>query len=92
MRASVNRGFDMIVIEDCCASYPDEWHRFSIDNIISYTSRYVTLEPGDVVFTGTPGTTRAMKPGDTFEVEIEGVGVLRNKVVAAKAAGATSQP
>ncbi len=59
---------------------------FSIDNIVSYTSRYITLEPGDVIFTGTPGTTRAMKPGDTFEVEIEGIGTLRNKVVAAKAA------
>lgn len=57
---------------------------FPIDNIVSYTSRYVTLEPGDVIFTGTPGTTQAMKPGDTFEVEIEGVGVLRNKVVAGK--------
>jgi 2-keto-4-pentenoate hydratase/2-oxohepta-3-ene-1,7-dioic acid hydratase in catechol pathway len=55
---------------------------FSIDNIVSYVSRYVTLEPGDVIFTGTPGTTQAMKPGDTYEVEIEGVGVLRNKVVA----------
>jgi 2-keto-4-pentenoate hydratase/2-oxohepta-3-ene-1,7-dioic acid hydratase in catechol pathway len=59
---------------------------FSIDNIISYTSRYVTLEPGDVVFTGTPGTTNAMRPGDTFEVEIVGVGTLSNKVVAAKPA------
>ncbi|MBI4475628.1 MAG: fumarylacetoacetate hydrolase family protein [Acidobacteria bacterium] len=57
---------------------------FSIDNIVSYTSRYVTLEPGDVIFTGTPGTTQAMKPGDVFEVEIEGVGVLRNRVVAEK--------
>ena len=55
---------------------------FSIDAIVSYVSRYVTLEPGDVIFTGTPGTTQAMKPGDTYEVEIEGVGVLRNKVVA----------
>jgi 2-keto-4-pentenoate hydratase/2-oxohepta-3-ene-1,7-dioic acid hydratase in catechol pathway len=58
---------------------------FSIDNIVSYTSRYITLEPGDVIFTGTPGTTQAMKPGDTFEVEIPGVGLLRNPVVAAKA-------
>jgi 2-keto-4-pentenoate hydratase/2-oxohepta-3-ene-1,7-dioic acid hydratase in catechol pathway len=45
-------------------------------------SRYVTLEPGDVIFTGTPGSTQAMKPGDTFEVEIKGVGTLRNTVVA----------
>jgi 2-keto-4-pentenoate hydratase/2-oxohepta-3-ene-1,7-dioic acid hydratase in catechol pathway len=55
---------------------------FSIDTIVSYVSRYVTLEPGDVIFTGTPGTTQAMKPGDVFEVEIKGVGVLRNTVVA----------
>ena len=34
VRASVNRGFDVVVIEDCCASYPDEWHRFSVDNIM----------------------------------------------------------
>jgi 2-keto-4-pentenoate hydratase/2-oxohepta-3-ene-1,7-dioic acid hydratase in catechol pathway len=57
---------------------------FPIDTIVSYVSRYVTLEPGDVIFTGTPGTTQAMKPGDTFEVEIKGVGVLRNTVVAEK--------
>lgn len=57
---------------------------FSIDTIVSYVSRYVTLEPGDVIFTGTPGTTQAMKPGDTYEVEIKGIGVLRNKVVAEK--------
>ena len=55
---------------------------FSIDAIVSYVSRYVTLEPGDVIFTGTPGSTQAMQPGDTFEVEIEGVGVLRNTVAA----------
>ena len=57
---------------------------FSIDNIVSYTSRYITLEPGDVIFTGTPGTTQALKPGDTFEVEIPGVTLLRNKVVQGK--------
>lgn len=57
---------------------------FDIDNIVSYTSRYITLEPGDVIFTGTPGTTKAMKPGDTFEVEVVGVGTLKNPVVAAK--------
>jgi 2-keto-4-pentenoate hydratase/2-oxohepta-3-ene-1,7-dioic acid hydratase in catechol pathway len=57
---------------------------FSINNIVSYTSRYITLEPGDVIFTGTPGVTQAMKPGDTFEVEIPGVALLKNTVVAAK--------
>ena len=64
---------------------------FNIDNIVSYTSRYITLEPGDVIFTGTPGTTQAMKPGDTFEVEIVGVTKVSNKVVAAKAATTSAQ-
>jgi len=52
---------------------------------VSYTSRYITLEPGDGIFTGTPGVTQAMKPGDTFEVEIPGVALAANKVVAATA-------
>lgn len=54
---------------------------FDVATIVSYLSRYVTLEPGDVIFTGTPQTTRAMKPGDVVEIEVEGVGVLRNPVV-----------
>lgn len=56
---------------------------FDCPAIVSYTSRYVTLTPGDVIFTGTPGATRKMKSGDIIEVDIEGIGVLRNKVVAA---------
>jgi 2-keto-4-pentenoate hydratase/2-oxohepta-3-ene-1,7-dioic acid hydratase in catechol pathway len=64
---------------------------FNINNIVSYTSKYITLEPGDVIFTGTPGTTQAMKPGDTFEVEVVGVATLRNKVVAEKAGAASPQ-
>ena len=54
---------------------------FDVPAIVSYISRYVTLEPGDVIYTGTPGTTKAMKPGDVVEVEIEGIGVLKNRVV-----------
>lgn len=54
---------------------------FDVATIVSYVSRYVTLLPGDVIFTGTPGTTQAMQPGDVVEVELEGVGVLRNTVV-----------
>jgi 2-keto-4-pentenoate hydratase/2-oxohepta-3-ene-1,7-dioic acid hydratase in catechol pathway len=53
---------------------------FPVAEIVSYVSRYVTLLPGDIIYTGTPGTTKQMKPGDTVEVELEGVGVLRNKV------------
>ena len=54
---------------------------FDVAAVVSYLSKYVTLEPGDVIFTGTPGTTRAFKPGDTIEVEIEGIGTLRNRAV-----------
>jgi 2-keto-4-pentenoate hydratase/2-oxohepta-3-ene-1,7-dioic acid hydratase in catechol pathway len=54
---------------------------FDVPSIVSYVSRYVTLEPGDVIYTGTPGTTKAMKPGDVVEVEIEGIGILRNRIV-----------
>jgi 2-keto-4-pentenoate hydratase/2-oxohepta-3-ene-1,7-dioic acid hydratase in catechol pathway len=54
---------------------------FDIPTIISYLSTYITLLPGDVIYTGTPGTTSAMKPGDIVEVDIEGIGVLRNPVV-----------
>lgn len=57
---------------------------FDVDQIVSYVSRYFTLEPGDVIFTGTPGSTRAMQPGDLVEIEVRGVGVLRNTVVAAE--------
>jgi 2-keto-4-pentenoate hydratase/2-oxohepta-3-ene-1,7-dioic acid hydratase in catechol pathway len=53
---------------------------FSPDKILSYCSQYVTLLPGDVIFTGTPGKTQAVAKGDTIEVEIEGIGLLRNTV------------
>ena len=52
--------------------------------VVSWVSRHVTLEPGDLIFTGTPGKTDAIKPGDVVEVELEGVGVLRNTVRAAE--------
>ena len=48
--------------------------------IVAFVSQFITLLPGDVIYTGTPGATSAMKPGDIVEVEIEGIGVLRNKV------------
>lgn len=62
---------------------------FDIPTIVSYVSQYITLLPGDVIYTGTPGTTSAMKPGDVVEVEIEGIGVLRNRIV--KAGASSSQ-
>ncbi len=55
-----------------------------IASSVSFISQYVTLQPGDQIFTGTPGRTAEMKPGDVVEIELEGVGVLRNPVVAEK--------
>ena len=54
---------------------------FNMNHMVSYISRYFTLEPGDLIWSGTMGSTRAMEPGDVYEVEIEGVGILRNQVV-----------
>jgi 2-keto-4-pentenoate hydratase/2-oxohepta-3-ene-1,7-dioic acid hydratase in catechol pathway len=61
---------------------------FSIPKLISYSSTIFTLVPGDVIATGTPAGVgwskkppRFMKPGDVCEVEIEGIGVLRNPIV-----------
>jgi 2-keto-4-pentenoate hydratase/2-oxohepta-3-ene-1,7-dioic acid hydratase in catechol pathway len=55
---------------------------FDCTTVVSYVSRFVTLMPGDLIYTGTPGQTRKMKPGDVVEVELEGVGILRNTVSA----------
>jgi len=54
---------------------------FDCAAIVSWISGWVTLEPGDAIYTGTPGSTRRIAPGDVVEVEIEGIGVLRNPVV-----------
>ncbi len=56
---------------------------FKPEDVVSFASQYITLVPGDVIYTGTPGSTSPMKPGDTVEIDIEGIGVLSNPVVAA---------
>ena len=53
---------------------------FDCPTIVSFISRYVALTPGDVIYTGTPGATRRMKPGDVVEVDIQGIGVLQNPI------------
>jgi 2-keto-4-pentenoate hydratase/2-oxohepta-3-ene-1,7-dioic acid hydratase in catechol pathway len=52
----------------------------SVAALISFASEVCTLEVGDLVFSGTPGETPTLNDGDTVEVEISGVGVLRNSV------------
>ena len=55
---------------------------FSVPHLISFMTRYFTLLPGDVISTGTPSGVGDVTPGDSVEIEIEGIGVLRNHVVA----------
>src|SRR5271156_4325461 len=64
---------------------------FGVDELIAYLSQIFTLEPGDLIFTGTPpgvGMARKppvwLKPGDVVEVEIDHLGMLRNRVAAEK--------
>ena len=56
---------------------------FDVPSMISFASKYVQLEPGDLIYTGTPGRTSAMKNGDVVEVELEGVGILKNPIKSA---------
>ncbi len=56
---------------------------FPLDVIVSYVSRNFTLLRGDIILTGTPAGVGRIAHGDTVEIEIEGIGVLRNPVVAA---------
>lgn len=53
---------------------------FPVSFLISYISEIMTLYPGDLVATGTPAGVSRMKHGDTVEVEVAGIGVLRNQV------------
>jgi 2-keto-4-pentenoate hydratase/2-oxohepta-3-ene-1,7-dioic acid hydratase in catechol pathway len=65
---------------------------FKIPQLVAFISNVMTLQPGDIIATGTPAGVgyyarperRLLKPGDLMEAEIEGVGVLRNRVVSAK--------
>ena len=55
---------------------------FNTAHYISEITRYITLYPGDILWMGTEGATKNMAPGDVVEVEIDGIGTLRNRVVA----------
>ena len=64
---------------------------FPVEELIAYCSAFTPLSPGDVIVSGTPGGVGAarkpplfMKEGDRVEVEIEGIGRLRNRVMRAR--------
>jgi 2-keto-4-pentenoate hydratase/2-oxohepta-3-ene-1,7-dioic acid hydratase in catechol pathway len=56
---------------------------FNVFELVSFISGIMTLLPGDVIITGTPPGVGSIEPGDTVEVEIEGIGILRNTVAGA---------
>jgi 2-keto-4-pentenoate hydratase/2-oxohepta-3-ene-1,7-dioic acid hydratase in catechol pathway len=68
-----------VVKQDC----PTSRLIFDVPTLIEYISAAFTLEPGDVIATGTPSGIGPMQPGDVVTVEIDGIGVLTNHVVAA---------
>jgi 2-keto-4-pentenoate hydratase/2-oxohepta-3-ene-1,7-dioic acid hydratase in catechol pathway len=53
---------------------------FSMEELVSFTSKVMTLQSGDIIATGTPSGIGAMEKGDTIEIKIEGIGTLRNYV------------
>jgi 2-keto-4-pentenoate hydratase/2-oxohepta-3-ene-1,7-dioic acid hydratase in catechol pathway len=53
---------------------------FGIGELLAFVTRWITLEPGDVLLTGSPAGVGPMVPGDIVEVEISGIGTLRNTV------------
>ncbi len=55
---------------------------FKMNELVSFISGIMTLEPGDLIITGTPAGIGPMKPGDEIEVRIEGIGSLKNRVSA----------
>jgi len=65
------------VVQDCQTSDL----LFEVEALVAYLSQAITLMPGDLIMTGTPGGIGPLQPGDTFEIDIEGVGVLRNDVI-----------
>jgi 2-keto-4-pentenoate hydratase/2-oxohepta-3-ene-1,7-dioic acid hydratase in catechol pathway len=55
---------------------------FDVAALIAFCSEHMTLEAGDVISTGTPSGVGNMNPGDEVEIEIEGIGILKNPVIA----------
>ena len=55
---------------------------FDVPTLIAFCSAHMTLEPGDVISTGTPSGVGNLMPGDVVQIEIEGIGVLENPVIA----------
>ena len=65
---------------------------FKVWDLVSFVSQVMTLEPGDVIMTGTPAGVGPLSPGDVVEVEIEGIGTLKNEVVSESVGESSGSP
>ena len=54
---------------------------FTVRRLIAYVTRFMTMEPGDILITGTPEGVSEIRPGDVVRAEIKGVGSVTNPVV-----------
>ncbi len=54
---------------------------YSIAHVLAYVTRFMTLEPGDLLLTGTPAGVGPLQPGDVVTVDVEGLGTLTNRVI-----------
>jgi fumarylacetoacetase-like protein len=54
---------------------------WDMEYLVADIARTITLEPGDLILSGTPANSRPVEPGDVVEVEVEGLGILSNTVI-----------
>ena len=76
-----DKGIETRVNGDVAQSGSTDEMIWDMHYLVADIARTITLEPGDVILSGTPANSRPVHPGDVIEVEVEGLGVLRNTVV-----------
>ena len=54
---------------------------FQVHQLVAFVASVMTLNPGDLILTGTPEGIAPVEPGDQVEIEIEGIGILKNSIV-----------
>ncbi len=79
------------VNDEVVSEFPTRDMIFGVATYISTMSRYLTLYPGDVIWMGTDGPTHNIKAGDVVEVEISGIGTLRNPVIKEESPDSTQE-
>ena len=76
-----NKGVRCLVNDDVRQDGNTSLLIYSIANVLAFVTRFMTLEPGDLLLTGTPAGVSPVQPGDVMTVEVDGLGQLRNPVI-----------